>query len=63
MQREPGHLLDEADIGSGEKQPGERETEQEVRKVHNPKMDKTSDSANKEKESAGKSRDQSSKKD
>jgi hypothetical protein len=30
---EGGHLINEPDIGSGEKTPGEKETEEEVRKV------------------------------
>jgi len=38
MSRQEGHLMHEADIGSGQKGAGERETEQEVRKVNNPKM-------------------------
>jgi len=27
------HLMDEADIGSGEKTPGEKETEEEINKI------------------------------
>ncbi|MCE3261853.1 MAG: hypothetical protein K0R43_932 [Pseudoduganella sp.] len=27
------HLMDEADIGSGEKTPGEQETEEQIRKI------------------------------
>jgi hypothetical protein len=41
MQPDTGNLLNEADIGSGEKQPGQRDTEQEIKKVRNPKMDDT----------------------
>jgi hypothetical protein len=40
MQREPGHLLNEADIGSGEKSAGQKQTDDEIAKVDNPKMDK-----------------------
>jgi hypothetical protein len=55
MQREPGHLLNEADIGSGEKSLGQKQTEEEIAKVGNPKMDKTADNKTKEeKESVGK---------
>jgi hypothetical protein len=28
-----GHLLDEPDIGSGEKTPGERDTEEQIRRI------------------------------
>ncbi len=28
-----GHYIEEADIGSGEKTPGERETEEQIRKI------------------------------
>jgi hypothetical protein len=51
MQRDTGHLMDEADIGSGEKKSGQRDTEQEISKVHNPKMDKGS--VNKEEKQSG----------
>jgi hypothetical protein len=43
MQRDSGHLMNEADIGSGEKKSGQRDTEKEISKVHNPKMDKGSE--------------------
>ena len=33
------HLTQEADIGSGEKTPGERETRKQVEQVHNPKLE------------------------
>lgn len=52
MMREPCHLLYEADIGSGEKKAGDRETEEELRKVSNPQMDKPADQASKEKDAA-----------
>jgi hypothetical protein len=38
MSRQQGHLMNEADIGSGQKGAGEHDTEQEVRKVGNPQM-------------------------
>ena len=34
-----GHLLDEPDIGSGEKTPGERDTEEQIRRI--PPLPKT----------------------
>ena len=34
MANQPHHMLEEADIGSGEKKPADRETEKEIRKVH-----------------------------
>lgn len=34
MTREPRHFMDEADIGSGEKSPGQHEVEQDVHAVH-----------------------------
>lgn len=33
MAQEPKHMLDEADIGSGEKKHEQRETEKEIRKI------------------------------
>jgi len=37
MAREDRHFMDEADIGSGEKTPGQHEVEQDVRSVHGTK--------------------------
>lgn len=54
MTRENYHLLHEADIGSGEKSRGDHETEEEIRKVCNPQMDKPSDEAMNEKDAAHK---------
>jgi hypothetical protein len=54
MTRDTCHLLHEADIGSGEKNHGDHETEEEIRKVRNPQMDKPSAGAGKEKEAAHK---------
>ena len=34
MTNQPQHMMEEADIGSGEKKPADRETEKEIRKVH-----------------------------
>ncbi|HEV7856628.1 MAG TPA: hypothetical protein VGO72_06675 [Herminiimonas sp.] len=54
MQREPGHLLNEADIGSGEKSAGQKQTEDEIAKVGNPKMDNAAGKTKEKKESARK---------
>lgn len=34
MTNQPQHMMEEGDIGSGEKNPADRETEKEIRKVH-----------------------------
>lgn len=38
------HMMEEADIGSGEKKPADHETEQEIRKI-NPSGHKSADEA------------------
>lgn len=38
MKSKTGHLMNEADIGSGEKKPGDHDTDEEISKVHNPKL-------------------------
>ena len=53
MQRDTGHLMNEADIGSGEKKSGQRDTEKEISKVHNPKMDKGTAGPNEKKSGDG----------
>jgi hypothetical protein len=37
-EKQEGHLMQEADIGSGEKKTGEKDTLKEVSKVSNPQM-------------------------
>jgi hypothetical protein len=41
MSRQEGHFMHEADIGSGEKKPGEQDTQKEVEKISNPQMKET----------------------
>jgi hypothetical protein len=43
MSRQEGHFMHEADIGSGEKKPGEQDTLKEVEKIGNPQMKETKD--------------------
>jgi hypothetical protein len=42
MPEKENHLMQEADIGSGEKKPGEKDTQKEVSKVSNPQMQRDS---------------------
>jgi len=43
MPEKENHWLHEADIGSGEKKSGEKDTQKEVSKVGNPQLDKDVD--------------------
>ena len=40
MSRDPKHMMNEADIGSGEKNPADKETEKEISKIPNTQKDK-----------------------
>lgn len=40
MSRDAKHMMDEADIGSGEKKPADRETEKEISKIPKKQDDK-----------------------
>jgi hypothetical protein len=42
MPEKENHLMEEADIGSGEKKSGEKDTQKEVSKVSNPQMQRES---------------------
>ena len=46
MSPEPRHYMDEADIGSGEKSPGQHEVEQEVHAVHGTRPGRPLDGGN-----------------
>ncbi|HWT72556.1 MAG TPA: hypothetical protein VN361_10250 [Oxalicibacterium sp.] len=46
MSGQENHFMHEADIGSGEKKPGEHDTQKEVEKIGNPQMKDTKETRN-----------------